>query len=396
MAGGGLRRGSIAWALAGAAFALSSWPVAPARGDQGWWGDLDKGQSVRLADVLAAPDTYRGRTITFTCVFHQREKEFNPLRTRFNAERYDNVSVWPDGKLLWLNQDFTQDYPFLYVQRVHAQQHDLVSTPTYTRIEVTGRIEVVLDGWPFIEMTSFKPTGHRLGREVVEAMVRAETYWKSSDPSARSIAVDNARAALHDVPDLAPVYAARIRARLVEWLKALGREEEARAAERTDGSPAPDVPGAPGAPAPAAPLRPVDDLPGVPVEPSPSLPAPGTDLPGVPVEPAAPAPAAPDPTPRLPAAPRVEVPAPPAPPPVDPRSVVPGGLPGIPVDEPAAQPQPRVPALPAVEPRAPQPLPPTPVAGAPVVPPEVVDPPLPPPDRNGAPPVRRPRLAGVK
>src|SRR5262245_54865912 len=99
------------WSLAFACLAGALAGLAPsaARADSGWWGDLDKGQSVRLADVLAAPEAHRGRVLTFTCVFHQREKEFNPLRTRFNAERYDNVSVWPDGKALWLATDFEQD-----------------------------------------------------------------------------------------------------------------------------------------------------------------------------------------------------------------------------------------------------------------------------------------------
>src|SRR5687768_4226038 len=87
------RMGRFAQILAGTLFVVAAFALpSPAQGGEGWWGDLDKGQSVRLGDVVEAPEGFRGRTITFTCVFHQREREFNPLRTRFNSERYENVS----------------------------------------------------------------------------------------------------------------------------------------------------------------------------------------------------------------------------------------------------------------------------------------------------------------
>src|SRR5687767_1515721 len=97
----GARRWILRLSVLGAVLAVGTLPVAPARADGGWWSDLEKGQGVRLTDVLESPDRHRGRALTFTCVFHQQEREFNPLRTRFNAERYDNISVWPDGAVLW-------------------------------------------------------------------------------------------------------------------------------------------------------------------------------------------------------------------------------------------------------------------------------------------------------
>lgn len=414
MAGTSIGSGLRAWAWAGVAWAVLALPQGAARADQGWWGDLDKGQSVRLDDVLAAPEAHRGRTLTFTCVFNRLEKEFNPLRTRFNAERYDNVSVWPDGRALWLGADFERDFPFLYLPRAHAQHNDLLRQARYTRLEVTGRVEVVLDGYPFIEMTAFKVTGHRLGTDVVERMTRAETYWRSNDASAKAIAVDNARAALRDTPDLAPAYASRIRTRLAEWLRSLGREGEARELEGSDPNAAPRVPGAPGEAPAAPPSAPAAELPGTPVEPdaAPSLPGRGADLPGAPVdEPLPPTPPLQPATPREPrrgapsgpprmASPPNLGPVPPAPPgppaPPAPPEVFGPSLPGVPMDEPAppVRPLPRAAPLPPVDPRVPSPLPP--VSGAPVLPPEVVDPPLPPPAKGGTPPPRRPRLAGVK
>jgi hypothetical protein len=388
---------------------LTAQPLAARAGD-GWWGDLDKGQSVRLSDVIASPEAFRGRVLTFTCVFHRREREFNPLRTRFNAERYDNVSVWPDGKALWLAADFEQDFPFLYVPRAHPQHDDLLHQETFTRLEVTGRIEAVLDGSPFIELTAFHATGHRLGKDVVEKMLRAETYALAGDAGAQSIAVDNVQAALDDTPDLAPLYAARIRARLADLLRALGRTNEADAVLKGERA-ASAVPAPAGAPGEAPP--PVVHLPGTPAEePGRAVDPPSAgepfrpSLPGVPTDTSAPPvpPAARGEAPRgeaLPGAPPARAPllpagtTPPPPPPPAPTGPFRPSLPGVPADTPAppVKPEPRAETGPGVAP-VPAVVPAT--APAAVAAPEIVDPPLPAPAKNGAPPVRKPRLAGVK
>lgn len=433
------RRGVLlALALLGAGGVLGVADLPSAQADQGWWGDLDKGQSVRLGDILASPERFRGRTLTFTCVFHRPEREFNPLRTRFNAERYDNVSVWPDAAEVWAAKGYEQDFPFLYVARSHPQRDELLRLETFTRLEVTARIEAVLSNTPFLELTAWRATGHRLGKEVVEAMTRGETYARSADPDARAIAIDNFRRALDLLPDLAPVYAERIRQRLAKALVEAGRADEAQglSAAPLDAAPSGGAPGIPlgptlpGQEVPAGPAGSPDGalpptgalgaggtLPGIPVDEGPPprtpLPAPaplpvapagsaepwGPTLPGTPYD-APPAPAAaPLPAPARPPAPAsapaparapssVPAPAAPRPAPSEVRT-----WPGTSVPPPPGT----LPPAPAAGTPAPA-LPAASLPGTPVEPPApvVVDPPLPPPAPGGAPPPRRPRLAGVK
>jgi hypothetical protein len=304
--------------------------------------------------------------------------------------------------------------------------------PVFTRVEVTGRIEAVIDGSPFIEMTSFRATGHRLGKDVVDLMMRAETYSRSGELSAKEIAADNAQAALEDAPDLAPIYAVRIRARLAELLQASGRTADAErvlAGERL-GPASPVVPGAPGEEGtPAA--FPAANLPGMPIDAGPT-PALG-NLPGTPVDEPAPGQGKPDQLGTFPGeydkqfrglCPPPGAPAPNAAPDQGPVAPFRPSLPGVPLDvpEPPQKPLTKVPAVPppAQPGKAPASLPPPQVKAPPAFPsptppgaeapaapttfpppapptaPEIVDPPLPPPAPGGKPPARRPRLAGVK
>ncbi len=341
---------------------------APLRADGGWWSDLDKGQGVRLADVLESPERHRGRALTFTCVFHQQEREFNPLRTRFNSERYANISVWPDGAALWKPGDFARDFPFLYVARNGPQKDELLRYETFTRLEVTARIEAVVDGSPFLEVLGARVTGHRLGRKVMDYMLRGEVYGRTAGADAQTLAAENFQGALDAAPDLAPVYVTLVRERLAEALRNLGRNDEAlrvlAGQSATSGSEEPEA---------TAPNEPS----------APTLPR-GGSLPGEDVEQPTtsgfPAPRQPTPS-GSPAAPSQPPPIPPPSPPVP--TYVPGeslrpSLPGVPTDE--TPPAPRVPS------------PPQPPLLAPVI----VDPPLPSTPPGGRPPVRKPRLAGVK
>lgn len=393
-------------ALALVALALGLAGLAPRalEADQGWWGDLDKGQNVRLGDVLAAPERHRGRSLTFVCVFHRAEREFNPLRTRFNAERYDNFSAWPDAAPLWLQKDFESDFPFLYVARSHPQRDALLRLDMFTRIELTGRIETVLDGQPFIEITSWRATGHRLGKDVMEAMLRGETYARAGGPEAQSLAAENFRRALDLHPDLAPAYALRIRSRLAEALRGLGRADEADAVlagVAAPGAPAPSAgpdPAFPGTTLPGEPVAPgtvvppgfTPSMPGQPADAPPSTPLPGDPNAGRAGPPAGPP--APGPAPAL------EAPLGPYEGPTLPGRVVGPGeplRPAMPSVPPLGAPPPRLPGQP--EPEAPGPGASLPPGGAaPTAAPAVVDPPLPPPPPGGQAPPRRPRLAGVK
>src|SRR5690349_8479432 len=88
-------------------------PLATA--SAGWWDDLDKGEPVRLGDLTAKPDAWRGKVVTFPCIYHGFADVYQPYFTPFNAEKWLDVTVWPDGAPIWEMETFRdQDFPFLY------------------------------------------------------------------------------------------------------------------------------------------------------------------------------------------------------------------------------------------------------------------------------------------
>ena len=103
-----------------------SLPTASAHAGDGWWGALDEGEAVSLLDIMRSPSEFRGRTLTFFCVFHRKENYFDPMRTPFTPKRYDNFSAWPDGSPVWDEQAYVADMPFLYIPRSHEQRDDLM------------------------------------------------------------------------------------------------------------------------------------------------------------------------------------------------------------------------------------------------------------------------------
>ncbi len=346
----------------------------------GWWGDLDKGAIVDLGDVIASPLRYDGKKITFFCIFRKQDTVFLQRGTPFNHQKYDNIAVWPDGSAVWDRAVYPKDFPFLYVRRAHYQRDALLKTREFTRLEITGRIRAIVQNRPFIELDSYRVTGHRLGKGTVMDVVNANAYSHNGNDE---LAVYRLMQALRD--DLPPRYDIRIRQLAAKALRRLGREEDADLVERggsldgdapaqpNDGDiPTPDVPS-------VNPLM-TDDMPG---------------SEGAPESAPSDEPIASRGDPDLP-----DFGGPPPPGPLAPRGqpanpLVSGDLPGTPVNPFMSG------DLPGAESSAPEPGPLVPPAGRPKTPvkkPAVKVPPAPKPlpRAAGAPPKRRPRLVGVK
>lgn len=383
------------------------------RAHAGWWDDLDKGDSVTLSDLCSDPVPWRGKVVTFACIFNEPAEIYSPYFTSFSAETHWNVTAWLDGSPLWDLDAFQRDdFPFLYLPRNHTQARELFGLPRFTRIEITGKVRDVYRSRPWIEIQAFRATAATLGSDVV-------SYVKSGDGYAAQGNYANAEAhyklALAQIK-LADVYRMRIEKRLASVLRAAGKDLDARKVEGgspilgAKGAPLPDggaasLPDARAAGAPGAGARPpselTDDLPGDPAGTAPRAPAtsPGASL------------APPPPSPDAGFRPV----APPAPGAVVPPSELTDDLPGTPSDAgPVARaplPSTSMPA-PSARPTSPAnpPLPPAPptvaaspaasAAPAPPVPPGVpassAPPPPPAPSSPPAPPPRQPRLSGVK
>lgn len=297
---------ALACLLALPALLLLGGPAADA--GPGWWGDLDKGEIVELADVIAQPTRYRDRQLTFTCITGGKANVFFQESAIVSRQRYTNYAVWPDGAVIWQRQDYVgKDFPFLFIAKSHFQHDELLGLRKYTRIEVTGRIKAILRNKAHIEITSWRPTSHRLGGLVVDAMLRGDRFAEAGE---WDIAVERYKEALR--PDLPPTYALVIRKQLAAVLRQLGRGEEADAVDNggilspddykrggtlplpgvaPTGPASPSVAEGPdGFPPAGSTPPPIDDqLPGTPVQPGVGTPPPvSSGLPAAPVAPPTP------------------------------------------------------------------------------------------------------------
>ncbi len=157
-------------------------PLPTATAGDGWWGDLDKGQVVELRDIVAKPRSFRGKQLTFFCIVRGEDSVFFPQNRLLSRSRYANFTVWPDGTALWNSRAYANaEFPTLYISRTHPDQATLMRVPRYTRIEVTGSVRALVGRRPCIEIASWRESGHRLGREVVDSMVRARAYVRGGD-----------------------------------------------------------------------------------------------------------------------------------------------------------------------------------------------------------------------
>src|SRR5262245_48736480 len=163
---GGMRR----WV---AAIGLALAPLATA--SAGWWDDLDKGEPVRLSDLTAQADRWKGKVVTFACIYHKFDSVYQPYFTSFNPEKWLNATAWYDGAPIWEKGAFTdQDFPFLYLEQTHPQRAEMIAMLPYTRIEITGRVKDVYRQHPFIEILGFHATPATFGKSVVEWMLRGD------------------------------------------------------------------------------------------------------------------------------------------------------------------------------------------------------------------------------
>ena len=166
-------------------FGLLLLPLAPsssAEAGDGWWGDLDKGQVVELRDIVAKPRSFRGKQLTFFCIVRGPDNVFFPQNRLLSRTRYANFTVWPDGTPLWDAAAYANsEFPTLYISRTHPDQATLMRVPRYTRIEVTGSVRALVGRRPCIEIASWRESGHRLGRDVVDSVVRARAFVRGGD-----------------------------------------------------------------------------------------------------------------------------------------------------------------------------------------------------------------------
>lgn len=252
---------------------LAALPAADA--GEGWWGGLDEGEAVSLTNVLRQPSEFRGRTLTFYCVFFTADGQYKyyPPNTAFSEAGFINFSAWPDGTPVWEKEAFVGNFPFLYLRRTNSQREELVRMKRFTRIECTGRIRDIVRGRPAIEVFSFRETGHRLGKPIVDSVLWGMNYAKQGTREGYQLAARRFKEALQ--PDLPPTYGIIVRKLLADALRKLGNDAEADLYERGETIGTPPLPRPDPGSAPGMPLAPGEEFPT-------DLPEPPMPMPGMP------------------------------------------------------------------------------------------------------------------
>jgi len=125
-------------AAAGIAAALLLPALVPAvtpSAHAGWWDDLDKGEAVKLSDLVFEPDRFKGKVVTFPCIHHEPADIFSPYFTSFTPDKFFNFTCWLDGSPLWELDAFQRDdFPYLYMRRDHPQRDELFRVEPYARL----------------------------------------------------------------------------------------------------------------------------------------------------------------------------------------------------------------------------------------------------------------------
>lgn len=118
----------------------------------GWWDKAADATPVDLQKVMSSPEAYKGKEITFDCVFHEVSKFFNPYYTRFTPSEYVNFSVWPASSRLWREADYMGSHPFLFIERGNKDLNRILGTKKFARLRLTGYVQNTFKNTPWIEV----------------------------------------------------------------------------------------------------------------------------------------------------------------------------------------------------------------------------------------------------
>lgn len=128
----------------------------------GWWGDLLVERTLEFARLVDRPGPFRGQTVSFVVQVHKKARIENPFHTRFESETYFSVNAWDDTAELWVREVYDRPFRHLFVKRGSEVARRLGSAPEYSRWVVTGEVSEIVQGTPWIDVTSARKLAAQL------------------------------------------------------------------------------------------------------------------------------------------------------------------------------------------------------------------------------------------
>lgn len=171
-----------------------------------------------------SPEQFQGSLVKFRCTFAQIASLFDPLTTSFTPERYRNFVVWGSHARLWESDVRAHPMATLYVAKDSEAIETLATLHKYEIIEVTGRVQQVSDGMPWIDVTEIQPVP-LAGSFTDNALYHMEQAESLSQEGVHDLADRHLQAAQ---TDNIPLYGAVVvRSQRARQLAAAGHNHEA-------------------------------------------------------------------------------------------------------------------------------------------------------------------------
>jgi len=113
-----------------------------------------KNQPVTIERLLATPQSYQMATVTFPAIWIGVTDVYDPQRSHFHAERYTNLSVWDNRAPLWVPTARAKTLSTLYMSKDAPGADRPASFKRFDPVIIEGRIMMVMDGQPWIDVTA--------------------------------------------------------------------------------------------------------------------------------------------------------------------------------------------------------------------------------------------------
>lgn len=150
-----------------------------------WAGDDQteaQAKSVTLSQLMKTPESFRAVPCEFTLTFHQFTQVYNPYFTRFVPERFLNFAAWGDEQEIWKVEEYSRDFPFLFVSKGAKNLTDFLKLERFDRVQVVGEIKDIFKGKPWIELYSVKPLDGKITEKSLVHRVRGDMAMKKNRP----------------------------------------------------------------------------------------------------------------------------------------------------------------------------------------------------------------------
>jgi len=140
----------------------------------GWWDDVGDAQQVDLEDLIKNPRAWKGKEVTFDCVFHQVSEFYNPYYTRFTSSQYVNFSVWSARQQIWKQEEFVNSHKFCFLEKDNKAFPVVGEVRKFSKLRITGYVQSSFKGIPWIEVRFVEVLDNSLSRDSLRQIILAD------------------------------------------------------------------------------------------------------------------------------------------------------------------------------------------------------------------------------